>query len=129
MNITKEDKLHDVLIYKNLNDYEEALIQLINTVDKFKPSLEDAKTLIQVDEQLFDCLDSFHKYDRIDSKLRNLDQESNDLDQMTKNELQSLNECYEQLNALPTLEQVQFEMNTMLSLREKINSKDVNSVI
>lgn len=119
---TIDDDITKVHIYNDLSEFEEILGRLVESVDKYKPDLNIAKELIKADTKLFKSLDSFSKYDEIDSKMKQLDEESGRLDVKTKEVLEILNECHDDLNALPMLEQVEFEMDTILKQREKINS-------
>lgn len=121
-NLTKEDELSRVRIYTELCQYEETLAALVDSVDNFKPDIKIAHELIDVDKNLFKSLDSFAEYDKIDSELKRLETESNELDQRTKEILETLNDCYNKLNELPMLEQVEFEKQTILKQRSKINS-------
>ncbi|GCE97938.1 mediator of RNA polymerase II transcription subunit 4 [Zygosaccharomyces mellis] len=117
-----EDELSKVQIYGDLTQYEEKLGALVKTVDNFKPDVNIVHELIAVDKSLYKNLDSFAEYDRIDSELNRLDKESNELDRKTKEVLETLSECYEMLNTLPMLEQVEFEKQTILKQRSKVNS-------
>ncbi|QLL35040.1 hypothetical protein HG536_0H04160 [Torulaspora globosa] len=122
VNLGNEDELSKVKIYSDLTQYEEVLAELVASVDNFKPDVKIAKRLIQVDKDLYESVKAFTQYDQIDRELRRLEKESNDLDQRTRNILETLNDCYNNLNALPTLEQVEFERQTILEQRKKINS-------
>lgn len=117
-----EDELSKVQIYGDLTQYEDKLGALVKSVDNFKPDVNIVHELIGVDKNLYKNLDSFAEYDRIDSELNRLDKESNELDRKTKEVLETLSECYEMLNALPMLEQVEFEKQTILKQRSKVNS-------
>lgn len=121
-NLTNEDELSRVRIYNELRQYEEKLAALVDSVDNFKPDIKIAHELIDIDKSLFKSLDSFAEYDKIDSELTRLETESNELDQKTKEILETLNDCYNKLNELPMLEQVEFEQQTILKQRSKINS-------
>lgn len=122
VNLGNDDELSKVKIYSDLTQYEEVLAQLVASVDNFKPDVEVAKKLIEVDKGLFDSVNSFTEYDKIDRELKRLQKESDDLDEKTRNILETLNDCYNALNALPMLEQVEFERQTILDQRKKINS-------
>lgn len=117
-----DDELTRVQIYGDLTHYEEKLAALVDSVDNFKPDLKIVHELIAVDKSLYKSLDSFEEYDRIDSELKRLDEESNELDRKTKEVLETLTECHEMLNGLPMLEQVEFEKQTILKQRSKVNS-------
>lgn len=117
-----EDELSKVQIYGDLTQYEDKLGALVKSVDNFKPDVNIVHELIGVDKNLYKNLDSFAEYDRIDSELNRLDKESNELDRKTKEVLETLSECYEMLNTLPMLEQVEFEKQTILKQRSKVNS-------
>lgn len=117
-----EEKLDRIEVYRNLSEYEDSLARLIDSVDKFRPDLKYASQLIQTDYNLFNSVEKFTKYDDIDGKLRSLEERSSNIDLQTRDILQTLNECHDSLNALPTLEQVQFEKETILAQREKVNS-------
>lgn len=116
------DDLSKAQIYGDLTQYEEKLGALVESVDNFKPDIKLVHELIEVDKSLYKNLDSFAEYDRIDSELTRLDKESNELDLRTKEVLETLSECYEKLNGLPMLEQVEFEKQTILRQRSKVNS-------
>ncbi|CAR28115.1 hypothetical protein ZYGR_0N06060 [Zygosaccharomyces rouxii] len=117
-----DDELSKVQIYADLTQYEEKLAALVESVDNFKPDVKIVHELIEVDKSLYKSLDSFAEYDRIDSELNRLDKESNELDRKTKEVLETLSECYEMLNGLPMLEQVEFEKQSILKQRSKVNS-------
>lgn len=108
-----EDDISKVQIYSDLCSYEQKLANLVNSVDKFKPDMNAARELIEVDRHLFQTLDSFEEYDKIDNSLKKLNAESIELDARTKEILGILNECHDELNALPMLKQVEFEMETI----------------
>lgn len=120
--MNNDDELAKVQIYKDLCEYEDVLGQLVDGVDSFKPDVLVAKNLINVDKKLFESLESFAEYDRIDSELKRLDLESQELEEKTREILETLNDCYNKLNTLPMLEQVNIEKNTILKQRAKINS-------
>ncbi|CCH62004.1 hypothetical protein TBLA_0G00550 [Henningerozyma blattae CBS 6284] len=122
-NNDKNDELSKIQTYNDLIQYEETLSKLSSSVDKYKPDLQYAYDLIDIDRKLYSTLDSFVKYDEISTKLKKLEIDTKALDEKTKSVLDSLNDCHELLNTLPMLEQVEFEKNTMLKQREKINSK------
>ncbi|GMM56079.1 Med4 protein [Maudiozyma humilis] len=119
---TMEEKLEGIEVYRNLSEYEDALARLIESVDKFHPDLKYASELIQADHNLFSSVAQFSKYDDIDGKLRSLEERSSSIDLQTREILQTLNECHDSLNTLPSLEQVQFEKESILAQREKVNS-------
>lgn len=119
---TIEEKLGKINIYKSLTKYEDALAKLIDSVDKFNPNIEFANDLIHTDHDLFTDLKTFKKYDEIDAKLHQLEDESSAIDKHTRKILETLNECHDDLNKLPILEQVEFERDTILSQRAKVNS-------
>lgn len=114
--------LSKVQIYNDLTKYENTLAKLVDSVTTFKPDPEIGKQLIQVDHDLFTTLESFAKYDIIDSKLQRIDAEFNDLDNKMREVLGKLSECYEDLVALPMVEQVELERKTILEQRDKIKS-------
>ena len=117
-----EDKLTRIEIYKNLTDYEDTLAKLIESVDKFHPNMKYAQDLIQADFDLFTSLETFAKYDEIDNKLNLLEDKRTAIGDQTKDILEILNECHDDLNNLPSLEQVEFEKKTILEQRQKVNS-------
>lgn len=119
------DEIKDIEIYKHICSYEEVLNKLVESVDKYKPDIKLAKDLIDVDKKLYASLEEFQEYDKIDTRLKQLNEESQKVDEKTKEILDTLNECHDQLNNLPTLQQVEFEMNAMLEQRKKINSKEL----
>ena len=120
---TTLDKLKKVDLYQNLGEYEEALSMLTDSVDKYKPDINLARGLIRADYKLNNSLDAIAEYDQINSVLQRLDKESERIREQTGNILRILNECHHDLDILPSLEQVEFEMNSILSQRQKINSK------
>lgn len=120
-----DDELSKVQIYGDLTQYEEKLAALVESVDHFKPDIQIVHRLIEVDKRLYKSLDSFAEYDRIDSELKRLDKESTELDEKTKKVLEILSECYNMLNALPMLEQVEFEKEAILKQRSKVNSSEL----
>lgn len=117
-----EDKLARIAIYKNLTDYEDTLAKLIESVDKFHPNLKYAQDLIQADFDLFTSLETFTKYDEIDKRLNSLEDKRTAIGEQTKEILEILNECHDDLNNLPSSEQVEFEKKTILEQRQKVNS-------
>ena len=117
-----EDRLARIAIYKNLTDYEDTLARLIESVDKFHPNLKYAQDLIQADFDLFTNLETFAKYDEIDKRLNSLEDKRTAVGEQTKEILEILNECHDDLNSLPSLEQVEFEQKTILEQRQKVNS-------
>ncbi|CAL9728361.1 mediator of RNA polymerase II transcription subunit 4 [Monosporozyma unispora] len=119
------DEIKDIDIYNNICSYEDVLNKLVESVDKYKPDIKLAQDLIEVDKKLYSSLQQFQEYDKIDTRLKQLNEESQEVDEKTKNILDILNECHDQLNNLPTIEQVEFEMNAMLEQRKKINSKEL----
>lgn len=119
------DNIKDIELYKNICSYEDTLNSLVESVDKYKPDIQLAKELITVDRNLFQSLDKFNRYDQIDTKLTRLNEESQEIDLKIKNILDTLNECHDQLNSMPTLQQVEFEMNVILEQRQRINSRDL----
>ncbi|CAB4255539.1 similar to Saccharomyces cerevisiae YOR174W MED4 Subunit of the RNA polymerase II mediator complex [Maudiozyma barnettii] len=119
---TLEDKLGKIEIYKNLTEYEDVLAKLIESVDKFHPNLKYAQELIQADYDMYFSLATFAKYDDIDSRLSTLEDKRMDIDQQTRDILETLNECHDNLNNLPSLDQVEFERDTILAQRKKVNS-------
>ncbi|CCD27024.1 Med4p NDAI_0J01320 [Naumovozyma dairenensis CBS 421] len=121
-NDSSKDVLSEVRIYDDIITYEKALSRLIDSVDKFKPNLNIAQELIQADKSLFDTLNSFIQYDEIDLHLKALETKASKIDELTQSTLQTLNECHDDLNKLPTLPQIEFELNTILNQRTKINS-------
>lgn len=120
---TTLDKLRKVDLYQNLGEYEEALSMLTDSVDKYKPDISLARGLIRADYKLNNSLNAIAEYDQINSILQRLDKESESIREQTGNILRILNECHHDLDILPSLEQVEFEMNSILSQRQKINSK------
>ncbi|QHS76273.1 Med4p [Saccharomyces paradoxus] len=121
-NANSEDKLSKVQLYEDLCRYEDTLSKLVESVDRFKPNLDIAKDLIKIDEDLFNNVKLLAEYDNIDRSLQKIDKDSEELDSKTKKILEILNECHDELRALPMLEQVEFEKNTILQQRSKINS-------
>ncbi|SMN22984.1 similar to Saccharomyces cerevisiae YOR174W MED4 Subunit of the RNA polymerase II mediator complex [Maudiozyma saulgeensis] len=119
---TLEDKLAKIEIYKNLTEYEDVLAKLIESVDKFHPNLKYVQELIQADSDTFSSLGTFAKYDDIDSRLSTLEAKRIAIDQQTRDILETLNECHDNLNSLPSLDQVEFERDTILAQREKVSS-------
>ncbi|CCF59283.1 hypothetical protein KAFR_0G02500 [Kazachstania africana CBS 2517] len=109
-------------IYSDLSQYEETLSRLIQSIDTYKPDKKIAQELIDIDSKLFNSLDSFVQYDRISSRLKDFEKQEKESTLKTKEILETLNECHNALNLLPTVDQVHFEMNTMLEQRKKINS-------
>ncbi|AAS54760.1 AGR270Wp [Eremothecium gossypii ATCC 10895] len=118
----EQNKLHSVAIYEDLCQYEESLQRLVTSVDKFQPDLEAAQELIEIDSKLYSNLAQLPKYDLIDSQLKKLEEESKDIDERTAKILGILGECYNDLNSLPMVEQVEFEMATMKKQKDKVNS-------
>ncbi|CAI4036472.1 hypothetical protein SMKI_15G3190 [Saccharomyces mikatae IFO 1815] len=121
-NMNSEDKLSKVQLYEDLCRYEDTLKKLVESVDRFKPDIDVARDLIKIDESLFNNVDLLSEYDNIDRNLRKIDKDSEELDSKTKRILEIMNECHDELGALPMLEQVEFEKNTILQQRSKINS-------
>ncbi|KOG96670.1 Med4p [Saccharomyces eubayanus] len=121
-NMNSEHKISKVQIYEDLCRYEDILGKLVESVDRFKPNLEIAKDLIRTDESLFNNVKLLADYDKIDLDLRKIDKDSEELDSKTRKILEILNECHDELSALPMLEQVEFEKKTILQQRSKINS-------
>lgn len=117
-----EQELDKVQLYSDLCLYEEALTKLVDSVDNFKPQLEIGKQLIEADKKLYSTLDLLPQYDSVCTRLRTLDDEISKVDQQTKNILSILNECHDDLNVLPLLEEVEFEKKMILKQREKIKS-------
>lgn len=120
---SEKNDISKVQIYNDLSEYELTLFKFVASVDKFKPDVNIAHQLIEVDKRLFKSLDQFTKYDEICTKLTELDDYSSKLNLKTKDILETLNECHDLLNTLPMLEQVEFEMKVILQQRSKINSK------
>ena len=120
-----DDELSKVQIYGDLTQYEEKVAALVDSVDHFKPDIKIVHDLIDVDKRLYKSLDTFAEYDTIDAELKRLDRESAQLEERTKEVLEILNECYSMLNALTMLEQVEFEKQTILKQRSKINSSEL----
>lgn len=119
------DSINDIELYKNICSYEDTLNSLVESVDRYKPDIQLARELITVDKNLFQSLNEFSRYDKIDTKLEQLNKESQEIDLKIKDILDTLNECHDQLNSMPTLQQVEFEMNAILEQRQRINSKDL----
>lgn len=119
------DNIKDIELYKNICSYEDTLNSLVESVDKYKPDIQLAEKLITVDQNLFQSLNEFNRYDQIDTKLAQLNEESQEIDLKIKNILDTLSECHDQLNNMPTLQQVEFEMHAILEQRQRINSKDL----
>ncbi|CAI4064279.1 hypothetical protein N7582_002664 [Saccharomyces uvarum] len=120
--MNSEHKSSKVQLYEDLCRYEDILGKLVESVDRFKPNLEIAKDLIKTDESLFNNVKLLADYDKIDLNLRKIDKDSEELDSKTRKILEILNECHDELSALPMLEQVEFEKKTILQQRSKINS-------
>lgn len=116
---------HDVQIYNAIEQYEDTLTKLIDTVDHYQPNVALAKDLIQMDNKLRTSLQQFHQYDQISKDWLQLDQESQDLNHRTQLVLESLNECHQLLNELPTVPQIEFEMDTILSQFDKVNTQNL----
>lgn len=114
--------INRIQLYSDLGNYEGALHKLIESVDKFKPSVEIGRDLVNADKQLYKTLDTLPQYDRIFMRLKELDNEALKIDQTTKKVLEALNECHDDLKSLPLLEQVEFEKKIILKQREKIKS-------
>ncbi|CAI4051795.1 hypothetical protein SKDZ_15G3180 [Saccharomyces kudriavzevii ZP591] len=121
-NMNSEDKLSKVQLYEDLCRYEGILSKLVESVDRFKPDLDVARDLISADESLFNNVKLLADYDNIDRNLQKIDKDSEELDSKSRKILEILNECHDELSGLPTLEQVEFEKNTILQQRSKINS-------
>lgn len=119
---SEADLLNQVEIYKDLCNYEDSLQALVTSVDSFKPDISAADNLIIADRKLYETLKQFPFYDSIDLELKKLDKESQKLNERTSKILNILNSCYDKLNSLPMLEQVEFEMKSMLSQKSKIKS-------
>ncbi|SCV00555.1 LAME_0G10506g1_1 [Lachancea meyersii CBS 8951] len=117
---SSEDQLHKAQIYNDICRYEETLGQLVTAVDKFHPTIQSAKDLIEADKKLSETLASLQRYDEIDTRARKLDEEHKKTDEKTARILQTLTECHQELNSLPMLEQVEFERDTILKQREKV---------
>ncbi|EJS41667.1 med4p [Saccharomyces arboricola H-6] len=124
-NVNNQDGLSKVQLYEDLCRYEDTLSKLVESVDRFKPSLGIAKDLIKTDKSLFGNVQLLAEYDNIDLNLQKIDKDSEELDSKTKKILEILNECHDELSALPILEQVEFEKNTILQQRSKINSTNL----
>ncbi|CAD6647382.1 XXYS1_4_G0031020.mRNA.1.CDS.1 [Saccharomyces cerevisiae] len=124
-NTNSEDKLSKVQLYEDLCRYEDTLSKLVEFVDRFKPNLDIAKDLIRTDEALFENVKLLAQYDNIYCNLQKIDKDSEELDSKTRKILEILNECHDELKALPMLEQVEFEKNTILQQRSKINSTEL----
>ncbi|CUS22609.1 LAQU0S06e01926g1_1 [Lachancea quebecensis] len=115
-----ENPLSKVQVYNDICEFEETLGKLVASVDRFNPDLELTRTLIEVDKRLYKSLECLPKYDEIDTRARALDEEHRHTDEKTVRILETLTECGSDLNALPMLEQVEFERETMLKQREKV---------
>ncbi|CAI4984890.1 CPS_HP_G0127300.mRNA.1.CDS.1 [Saccharomyces cerevisiae] len=124
-NTNSEDKLSKIQLYEDLCRYEDTLSKLVESVDRFKPNLDIAKDLIRTDEALFENVKLLAEYDNIYRNLQKIDKDSEELDSKTRKILEILNECHDELKALPMLEQVEFEKNTILQQRSKINSTEL----
>lgn len=109
-------------VYGDLTRYEEALGRLVESVDQFRPDLSCARELIEADRALGKSLDKFGQYDEVDKELQRLDRESERLNRHTARTLETLDECYRALSALPMLEQVKFEQRKVLEQRGRVNS-------
>ncbi|CCK72955.1 Med4p KNAG_0M01020 [Huiozyma naganishii CBS 8797] len=119
------EDLKKVRIYSGIVEYEDTLAALVESVDSYKPDMAVAQRLVDADKELFASLDKFKEYDEISTRLGELKGKSTALDTKTRDILEKLNECHDELNKLPYLEQVQFEMDTILEQREKINSSEL----
>ncbi|CAG98694.1 Med4p [Kluyveromyces lactis] len=119
------EELQSVGIYQDLERYEETIQQLSKSVDTFKPDLSLIDKVIECDKKLYETLEEFDEYYKIEEELSRLDKEQKNIDNKTREILETLNTCYNSLNELPMLEQVEFEQKVMLKQREKIHSKVV----
>lgn len=115
-----ESRLSKAQIYSDICEFEETLGKLVASVDKFNPDLKIAESLIEVDKRLSKTLESLPRYDEIDLRAKELDQKHLETDERMVRILETLTECSTDLNALPMLEQVEFERQTMLKQREKV---------
>ncbi|KAM3161107.1 Mediator of RNA polymerase II transcription subunit 4 [Lachancea thermotolerans] len=115
-----ENPLSKLQVYNDICEFEDTLGKLVASVDRFNPDLELARALIEADKQLYKSLECLPKYDEIDTRAKTLDEEHRDTDEKTIRILETLTECGSDLNALPMLEQVEFERETMLKQREKV---------
>ena len=106
--MNSEHKSSKVQLYEDLCRYEDILGKLVESVDRFKPNLEIAKDLIKTDESLFNNVKLLADYDKIDLNLRKIDKDSEELDSKTRKILEILNECHDELSALPMLEPVSY---------------------
>ncbi|CCE63739.1 hypothetical protein TPHA_0F02590 [Tetrapisispora phaffii CBS 4417] len=123
MNTAAVDSLANVAIYNDIKNYEDTLIKLVSSIDNFRPDVEVAKTLIEVDKRLYKNLGSFKEYDEIDTKISKIKDDSEKLDLQTKHILDILNDSRNMLNSLPMLEEIYFERDVMHEKQKKINSK------
>ncbi|AET38628.1 Med4p Ecym_3124 [Eremothecium cymbalariae DBVPG len=114
--------VQQVTLYKDLCQFEEDLQKLVVSVDKFSPDLQAAQDLINSDLKLYSTLEQLPLYDSIDIQLKQLDNESQEIDERTGKILSILDKCYNNLNKLPMVEQVEFEMKMMKKQKEKIKS-------
>ncbi|BAO40204.1 hypothetical protein KLMA_40180 [Kluyveromyces marxianus] len=119
------EELQSVGIYQDLERYEETIQKLSESVDSFKPDLSLITKIIECDRNLYKTLEGFHEYYKIKIELDKLEEEQKEIGRKTKFMLENLNSCFQSLNELPMLEQVEFEQETMLKQREKIHSKVV----
>ncbi|CDO96292.1 unnamed protein product [Kluyveromyces dobzhanskii CBS 2104] len=119
------EDLQAVGIYQDIERYEETIQQLSKSVDTFKPELGLIDKIIECDKKLYETLEEFDEYYKIYEELNRLDKEQKDIDKKTRDILGTLNTCYNSLNTLPMLEQIEFEQSVMLKQREKIHSKVV----
>lgn len=119
------EELQSVGIYQDLVKYEEMVQELSKSVDTFKPDVSLVTKLIECDRKLYETLEEFDEYYKIEEELDKLNEEQKEIDNKTKHVLETLNECYNSLNQLPMLEQVEFEQETILKQRERIHTKVV----
>lgn len=120
-----EEKLQSVRVYQDLTNYESKLNELTKSVDSFKPDISIVKELIECDKNLYQTLEGFGEYCKIKEELNNLSKEEEDINKKTREVLGILSDCYNTLNELPMLEQIEFERDEMLKQKAKLYSGEV----
>lgn len=97
----KSNTYKKLTIAQTLDRFENVLANLVESVSKFRPSVDDAKTLIAVDEELTQSIAELVAHQRAAKKLLRLRRESASLDEQLNMLLVTLADCRRTLRGLP----------------------------
>lgn len=109
----KEIRVANLPISKNLSAFEKSLSSLLASISKYDPQESDAAELLAIEKDLESSVGDIIMHQQSGLKIDSLEAKSSKVDNNCKQMLLGLNECRNQLMALPNLEEVQQEEKDM----------------